>query len=85
MRCKGEESVDRRECVELSLENMKWYNDNEKALKEKYDKKWIAIRDGKVVEVDDRFQPMAKRVQARDDRDCLLVQYISKKPVALFF
>ena len=77
--------MDRGECIRLSLESMEWYNKNEKALKELYDDKWVAILSSKVVEVDDELQSLARRVQARDDRDCLVVQYISKKPVALFF
>ena len=78
-------SVDRAECVRLFIKSMEWYNKNEKALKERYDDKWIAILDTRVVEVEDDLESMARRVQARNDRDSLVVQYISKKPVAMFF
>jgi len=61
-----------------------WFGSNFDALQEDYEKKFIAIKDGKVIETDSNYQKLIERLeQKKENPALLLIKFIHEKGMAV--
>lgn len=64
---------------------MEWLAENYDKLKTQFDGKWIAVSDAKVVESAESLQKLKEAIAKRENRDSIVVEFITTEPIAMFF
>lgn len=77
--------METREIFRLSADNMEWLAENYDKLKTQFDGKWIAVSDAKVVESAESLQKLKEAIAKRENRDSIVVEFITTEPIAMFF
>jgi len=62
--------------LERLAENFEWIHKQHHNLKEKYDKKFVAIKDKKILDKDTSHDRLIKRLDIRNYDDSIAVEYI---------
>jgi len=76
--------MEKAELFKISRENAEWFSKNYESLKKKYDNQWIVIHNKKVVESTSTFNEIMN-VAKRYDPNSIIVEYMQRKTVAMFF
>lgn len=76
--------MEKAELFRISRGNAEWFRENYEDLKRKYDNRWIIIQNKKVVESASTFDDIMKVVK-KYDPNSVIVEYIQRKPIAMFF
>lgn len=79
------ETEELKECFDHSAKNMRYLIDHYEELAKKYDRKWIAVCDGGVVEAADTVEKLTKAVRRHEHSECIVVEYVTTEPIAMFF
>lgn len=58
-----------------TLEDFKWIRENKELIK-KYDKKWIAVKDKKIIEVAKSLKELKEKMKNKKEKDYIF-EYIS--------
>jgi hypothetical protein len=64
--------------LERLAENFEWIHKHHDNLKEKYDKKFVAIKDKKILDKDTSLDRLIKRLDIRNYDESIAVEYIYK-------
>ena len=62
--------------LERLAENFEWIHEQHDNLKEKYDKKFVAIKDRKILDKDTSLDRLIKRLDIRNYDESIAVEYI---------
>jgi hypothetical protein len=62
--------------LERLAENFEWIHKQHDNLKEKYDKKFVAIKDRKILDKDTSLDRLIKRLDIRNYDDSIAIDYI---------
>jgi len=74
----------KEELFEISRKNIEWLEKNYETLKRKYDNRWIVIHNREVVETSSTFNEIMNAVK-KHDPNSVIVEYMQRKPIAMFF
>ena len=77
--------METREVFRLSMGNMEWLAENYDKLKEEFDGKWIAVSDARVVESAESLHKLKEAIAKHQNRDSIVVEFITTEPIAMFF
>ena len=73
-----------REMFRVSNENLHWFSKNYTAIKKKYDKHWIIVKDKKIVGQGKSFEEINHIARKYKPSD-ILVEFVQTEQVAMFF
>lgn len=76
--------MEKAELFKLTRENMEWLKEKYDDLKRKYDNRWIIVKDRQVVESRRTFDEILEAIK-KYDRNTVIVEYIQREKVAMFF
>lgn len=62
--------------LERLADNLKWINTQHGDLKEKYDNKYVAIKDKKILDKDTNLDRLIKRLNIRNYDESIAIEYI---------
>ena len=62
--------------LEKLADNFKWVHEKQGSLKEKYDNKYVAIKDRKILDRDSNLDRLIKRLNIRNYDDSIAIEYI---------
>lgn len=74
-----------KECFMHSARDMEYLTRNYADLARRHDRKWIAIFNRKVIGEADTLEELAQTVRGHAHSECLVVEYVTTEPVAMFF
>lgn len=78
--------MEKAKLFRISRGNAEWFSQNYENLKRKYDNRWIIIHNKKVAESASTFDDIMRAIRARRyDPNSILVEYMQRKTVAMFF
>ena len=73
----GVDEKDARERIQAARENVKWFNNNISSFRAGYKKKFVAVHEGRILDSDDHFDKLQKRLKAEHkDLDIVDIQYV---------
>jgi ribosome biogenesis SPOUT family RNA methylase Rps3 len=64
--------------LERLEDNFKWIYEEYDSLKEKWDNRYVAIKNKKVLDVDTDFEKLVKRLNIRNYEESIAIEYIYK-------
>ncbi len=63
--------------LERLAENFRWINLNYENLKQKYDKQYVAIKDGKILDKDSMLEKLLKRLSISNYDESIAIEYMN--------
>ena len=66
------------EAIRRKRENVEWVNGAAPKLREKYGGRYVAVKDRKVIDVDEKFDALLARIRERDDASSVTIEYVTE-------
>lgn len=76
--------LEKKELFDIFSGNIEWFKQNFERIKEEYDSRWIIILNKQVVASASSFNEIILSAKKHDPNK-ILVDYVQRKPVAMFF
>ena len=78
--------MEKAKLFRISRENAEWFSQNYENLKRKYDNRWIIIHNKKIAESASTFNDIMELMRDHKyDPNSILVEYMQRKTIAMFF
>ena len=66
------------EAIRRKRENVEWVSGAASKLREKYGGRYVAVKDRKVIDVDENFEVLLARVRKRADASSITIEYVTE-------